>query len=119
MNFSELNLTRNEAKVLRYLIHFFWHLPKPGITRAVINNRFHFGPSTTDYLVNSLVKMKLIVEYPHDSGIYADEIQITSKGEEYVNYMKENLLSKLLWNLFIPILASVITSIITIKLVSQ
>lgn len=113
MDYAKVTLTKNETKILKYLIRPIWKWNKPGITRYVLKNKFSMSDSDIDDLVDRLLEYNLIKEYDEESILYKNEIQITTFGRECLNLKKEIYKSKILWSIIVPIGISFITSLIT------
>lgn len=118
--YSKIELSRNELKVLRYLRIPISHISRVNVTKEVISNRLRITPKHGEYIIQKLLNLELITRDPLDTVGHGPATYLLSDmGTEYLHVRVTQTLSKLIWSLLVPIIASIIASTITTLLINK
>lgn len=115
LKYSEIQLSHNELKALKYLRIPISHFERVNVSTNVISDRLSVNTDQGKYIIDNLLNYGLIEIDPLSKIGQSSVItyRMTSKGKEYLTVLKNTLISKITWSLLIPIIVSVITSLIT------
>lgn len=118
-NSPNVELSRNERKILRYLRVPITHIERVHVTTEVISNRLNIDYDEAKYLVNHLINFGFI-KY---EAVFHDQtpinLELTPKGKNFLSKYSEKTLNRIFWNIIIPIFTSIIVSLLTTYYVNK
>lgn len=103
-----IKLTSQERKAMKCTQTRFFHIEKMSITTEVIADHLSISVNEAAYMVSHLINLGLLSD-----GKVLDGLHITPKGHQYLSAIHTQLVSKLIWNVVVPIIVAYITAKIT------
>lgn len=112
-DYSHIELSRNERKALYYLRIPVTHIPRAYVTVEVIADRLGVPHDSSEYIVKKLIDNGLAEYVFVIHGQTPTDLGLTPKGKEYLQSRFEGILTHIFWSLAVPVVVSVITTLIT------
>lgn len=108
---NKMKLSSNEFKILNYLFKAHFGLIALDANNDYIAAKFNMGSNHVKAITDHLLKEGLIEKWDNDK-----HFKITGKGQEAINDYIQSRKSKIIWNLLVPIIVSIVTTEITLFL---